>query len=144
MTSTDPDEVAAALQRSIGLLLRRIRQLADAGELTLPESSALKRLELEGPTTAAGLARGEQISPQSMGATVSALEARGLIERARDPHDGRRVVLSISPAGAEVLGDKRGARTARLAGALAERFSAAEREQLMAASALVERLAGEV
>lgn len=144
MTATDPDEVAAALQLSIRMLLARLRQLADPDDLSLPESSALKRLERDGPTTAADLARGERISPQSMGATVSTLERRGLLERTRDPDDGRRVVLSITATGSDVLRDDRGARTAWLSGALATAFTPAELEQLMAASKLIERLAGEV
>jgi DNA-binding MarR family transcriptional regulator len=77
--------VAAALRVSIGLLLRRLRQVQVEGELTLPESSALARLDRGGPTTPARWPRLEQISPQSMGATLAALEARGLVERRPDP-----------------------------------------------------------
>ena len=73
----DPDviDVADALRVSIGLLLRRLRQVPTEGELTLPESSALTRLDRGGPATASALARLEQISPQSMGATLAGLEA---------------------------------------------------------------------
>ena len=69
----EPDvrEVAAALQMSIGLLRRRLRQVRPEGELTLPEISALARLDRGGPATASALARVEQISPQSMGATLA-------------------------------------------------------------------------
>lgn len=144
MTTPAPDEVAAALQLSIRMLLGRLRQLADPDDLSLPESAALKRLERDGPTTAANLARGERISPQSMGATVGALERRGLLERTRDPDDGRRVVLAITSTGSDVLRDDRGARTAWLSGALSAGFTPAELDQLLAASALIERLAGEV
>jgi hypothetical protein len=72
----DPHDVAAALRVSIGLLLRQMRQVRVAGELTVPETSALARLDRGGPATSSALARLEQISPQSMGATLSALEAR--------------------------------------------------------------------
>ena len=41
----DVNEVAGALRVSIGLLMRRMRQLKAAGEITLPESSALARLD---------------------------------------------------------------------------------------------------
>ena len=34
-----------------------------------------------------------------MGATLSALEVRGLVARGPDTSDGRRVVLSLLPAG---------------------------------------------
>jgi DNA-binding MarR family transcriptional regulator len=126
---------------SIGLLLRRLRQIPTSDELSLSESAALARLDRGGPATGAALARAEQISPQSMGATLAALEARGLIARASDPEDGRRVILSVTDAGLGVLRDRRNARTERLAEALSSGFSRAELEQLMAVGPLLERLA---
>jgi DNA-binding MarR family transcriptional regulator len=139
----DPDvtDVARALRASIGLLLRRMRQVQAEGELTLPESAALTRLDRGGLSTASALARLEQISPQSMGATLSALEARGLVERRPDPGDGRRVLLSVTSAGRQVLQSKRNARTERLAKALAAGFTPSEVRQLEAAAPLLERLA---
>jgi DNA-binding MarR family transcriptional regulator len=137
----DVHEVAGALRVSIGLLLRRLRQTRTDGELTLPESSALTRLDRGGPATASALAKLEQISPQSMGATLGALEAKGLIERRPDPGDGRRAVLSVTDAGSRLLRDKRNARTERLAKALSAGFTPAEIQLLAAASPLLERLA---
>jgi DNA-binding MarR family transcriptional regulator len=137
----DTDQIAATLRLSIGLLLRRLRQIPTGDDLTLSESSALARLDRGGPATAATLARAEQISPQSMGATLAALEARGLIGRASDPEDGRRVILSVTEAGLQLLRDRRNARTEQLARALSSGFSPAELEQLMAAAPLLERLA---
>ena len=137
----DVHEVAGALRVSIGLLLRRLRQTRTDGELTLPESSALTRLDRGGPATASALAKLEQISPQSMGATLGALEARGLIERRPDPGDGRRAVLSVTGAGLRLLRDKRNARTEQLAKALSAGFTPAELRLLAAASPLLERLA---
>ena len=141
--SEDPNvgQVAAALRVSIGLLLRRLRQVRVEGELTLPESSALVRLDRGGPTTPSELAKLEQISPQSMGATLAALQARGLVERRPDPQDGRRVVLSVTGAGRDMLLDKRNARAEQLAKALSAGFTPAELRQLMAAAPLLERLA---
>ena len=142
MTShPDVNDIAGALRVSIGLLLRRLRQAQAEGELTLPESSALTRLDRGGPATASALAKLEQISPQSMGATLGALEARGLVERRPDPADGRRVVLSVTGAGRDVLRDKRNARTQRLAKALSSGFTPGELRLLMAAAPLLERLA---
>jgi DNA-binding MarR family transcriptional regulator len=139
----DPEvrEVAAALRMSIGLLLRRLRQVQPEGELSLPESSALARLSRSGPATASALARLEQISPQSMGATLAALEARGLVARRPDPDDGRRIVLSITDDGQRAVQDKRSARTEQLAAALSTGFTPGELAQLRAAAPLLERLA---
>jgi DNA-binding MarR family transcriptional regulator len=142
-TLQEPDvtEVAAALRVSIGLLLRRMRQVRPDGELSLPETSALARLDRSGPATSSALAKEEQISPQSMGATLAALEARGLVARQPDPDDGRRAVLTLTGAGQQVLRDKRSARVAQLAAALSSAFSPAEIIQLKAAAPLLERLA---
>jgi len=137
----DVGQLAAALRANVGLLLRRLRQVHGEGELTLPESSALVRLERGGPATPSALARSEQISPQSMGATLAALESRGLIERHGDPQDGRRSVMSVTEAGRQVLGDRRNARTEQLARALSAGFTRSELEQLMAVAPLLERLA---
>jgi DNA-binding MarR family transcriptional regulator len=134
-------DVAAALQMSIGLFVRQMRQKRTAGDLSLPAASALKRLDRDGPTTVTALAKSEQISVQSMGTTLGALEERGLIERRADPSDGRRAVLSITEAGVGALGDKHNARTEQLATALSAGFTAQELRQLMTAAPLIERLA---
>jgi DNA-binding MarR family transcriptional regulator len=139
----DPDveKVAGALQVSIGLLRRRARQVQADGELTFPEISALVRLDRGGPTTATALAKLEQISPQSMGATLAAMEGRGLIERTPDPDDGRRALVKITRTGLQVLQNRRNARTRLFAQALSTGFTRAEIKQLMAAAPLIERLA---
>src|ERR1700689_2262476 len=139
----DPDvgQLAAALRVSIGLLLRRLRQVQVEGELSLPESSALVRLDRGGPTTPGELAKLEQISPQSMGATLATLEARALVERRPDPRDGRRGVLSVTDAGRALLLGRGTARTRLLAQALWASFTPAELRLLMAAAPLLERLA---
>jgi DNA-binding MarR family transcriptional regulator len=137
----DAQEVAAALRVSIGLLRRRMRQVPVEGELTMPETSALARLDRGGPATPGALAKLEQISPQSMGTTLAALEARSLVERHADPGDGRRAVMSLTKAGRQVLQDKRNARTQQLAQALSAGFTPDELSLLMAAAPLLERLA---
>ena len=135
------EEVAAALRVAAGNLYRRLKQSPLNGEATLAETSTLGRLERGGPATSSDLARADHISPQSMGVTVAALEERGLIERSRDPLDGRRVVLSITEAGRRVVYDKRGARTAMIAAALRDGFTEVELDQLLAAAPLIQRLA---
>ena len=141
--SQDPgvDDVAAALQMSIGLCLRQLRQMRVEGGLRLPEASALKRLDRSGPTSVTELAKAEQISVQSMGTTLGALEARGLVERHPHPSDGRRSVLSITKSGTRVLSDKHNGRAEQLAKALSAGFTPSELRQLMIAAPLIERLA---
>ena len=139
---TDVTEVAGALRVAVGRMIRKMRQAPlDGNELTLAESSALARLERGGPATSSDLARVERISPQSMGVTVAALLERGLIERSRDPEDGRRIVLSITDVGRQTVHERRGARTEYIAAALRDGFTADELVQLAAAATLLERLA---
>lgn len=133
--------LAVALHDGVGLLAYRLKQAPTPGGLSLRERSALSRLDLGGPATAAELARAEQISPQAVSTTLGALEARGLIERRADPHDRRQVLMSLTAAGAEVLRHKRDARTQRVAAVLAERFTDAELAALAVAAPLIQRLA---
>jgi len=133
-------DAAAELRATLGLLYRRLRQTREVGDLSLPESTALSRLDRHGPITAAELARLEQVSPQSIGATVQSLEARQLIDRAPDPGDGRRMILSLTQAGRETVYSKRTARTEQLTGALAA-LTADEQGQLIAAIPALRHLA---
>lgn len=139
------EEVAGALHASVRLLVQRLRQTqAVEGDITSSETSALARLDRTGPTTAAELARLERISPQSMGATVAALEERGLVRRAPDPADGRRTILSLSAEGAALLRRRRSARSQHLSEALESSFTTTEIKQLRAAAPLIERLAEQI
>jgi DNA-binding MarR family transcriptional regulator len=137
---TDPVEVAAALQVSIGLFVRRTRQSPVQDELTVPEMAALSRLDRSGPATSSDLARAEQITPQGMGATLTGLTRRGLVDRKPDPNDGRRTFISLTEAGRRVVQDKRSARTRQLAQLLSDRFTSQELDILSAAAPLIARL----
>lgn len=134
------DDLAAELFDGISLVLRRIQQLQAPGALTLPERAALARLG-RGPATSAELARAEQITPQAMGNTLSGLEGRGFVQRSGDPHDGRRIIMSLSDAGRDVLRHKRDTRTKQVAAALDAGFTAEELDTLRAAAPLLGRLA---
>jgi len=135
------EELAAILRVSVGMLVRRLKHGEPTDDLTMPETSALARLDRGGPMTSSELARQDRVSPQSMGVTVAALEQRGLIARDRDPGDGRRIMLSLTEAGRRVVYTRRDARTERITRALGENFTPAERDQLRAVVPLVERLA---
>jgi DNA-binding MarR family transcriptional regulator len=137
---SDRDRAARALFVSMGLLRRRLRASASPGEVTFPEVAALARLERGGPATSAELARLEQISPQSMGATLAGLEERGLVTRSADPADGRRVVMSVTDFGRQMVGRRRDARVEQIAAAL-DGFTKTELQQILTAAPLIQRLA---
>ncbi len=84
----DVDDLAAALYHGLGLVVRRLKQLHAPEELSWPQRAALARLDRGGPSSAATLARAEQVSSQAMGVTLAALEARGLVHP--QPRSSRR------------------------------------------------------
>ncbi|MEU6479307.1 MarR family transcriptional regulator [Streptomyces sp. NPDC047017] len=134
------EDLAGALYDAIALVTRRLKQTRVPGGLSLPERSALSRLARSGPASAAELARADQVTAQAMGAVVGGLETSGFVERRPDPRDGRRIIVSLTPAGEDVLRRKRDARGRQLAQVLTAEFTAAELETLRAAAPLLERL----
>lgn len=122
------------------MFTRQLRHLPVDGDLTFSELLALSRLDQIGPATTSDLARAEQITSQAMGATLAALEARGLVDRHPDPGDGRRVLVSMTNDGRRALRSRRDARTGQMAKALVERFTRSELSALMTAAPLIERL----
>jgi DNA-binding MarR family transcriptional regulator len=130
------------LQVVLGRVVRRLRQAHAAGDVTLSEISVLSRLDRHGPATPGVLAEEERVRPQAMGATLACLEERRLVERRPHSEDGRRVVMSVTAAGRQILLDRRAENTGRVVRALAEGFSPAEQRRLAEAVPLLERLAG--
>jgi MarR family transcriptional regulator, lower aerobic nicotinate degradation pathway regulator len=59
----------------------------------------LAALDEVGPASQAELSRATTIDRSDMVAAVNELAERGLVERAPDPLDGRRNVVSLTPAG---------------------------------------------
>jgi DNA-binding MarR family transcriptional regulator len=134
-------ETATRLRVGVGAFKRRTQETLSEGDLTVPQLTALSRLDRLGPSTTAELARREQITPQAMGITIASLEQRDLVMRRPDSVDGRRLILSLTPAGQAVIGSGRSAVVDRVAVVLAESFTSEEIATLDAAARLIERLA---
>lgn len=125
-------------ERLRAVLSRFVRQLR--GESSLTRAAVLSHLERGVATTAVELAALERVRPQSMAATLDALEADGLITRAPDPSDRRRLRVAISLRGKQRIAKARAAKVATLDRAIATRLDRDERKQLGAAITLLERL----
>ena len=121
-------------------LRRQLRSLATDGDLTPSQTAALIRLFKEGASSASVLAEAERVRPQSMATIVAALEQRGLIERAPDPEDGRRQLISLTKAGRQRAETNRQVREEWLARAMQERYTEPERRIILDALSLLERL----
>ena len=125
--------------QAIGLLVRRVRAAAASHELSLTEAAVMARLAKDGPATTAELARAEGMKPQSMGATIAALEEMGMVERKPHPTDGRQVNIELTAKGAAVRKSARDAKRTWLAQAIAQ-LDEEEQETLFAAGEIIRRL----
>ncbi len=133
--------LAGDLRVVIGQLRRRLREQSSFGDLTWSQTSVLSRLDREGSATVTSLARAEGMRPQSMGATVSALEAAGLVNGSPDPDDGRQTILSLSPACREWIKAGRAAKEDWLFRAIQSKLSPEEQGELAKGVELLKRLA---
>ena len=132
--------MATDLRVVLGKLTRRLRGRSAVGDLTSSQKSALSHLERTGPATVSTLARIERVRPQSMGATVAALQAAGLVEGAPDPQDGRQTLMSLTPACVEIVRAGRAAREDWLLQAIHAHLTPAEQQELAHAIRLLARL----
>jgi DNA-binding MarR family transcriptional regulator len=137
-TRVDVSALAGDLRTVIGRLIRRLR--AEHG-FPLMHGAVLGRLHREGRLSTADLAAAERVRPQSMGQTLSELEAQGLISRSPDPADGRRILIALTATGRDALTEDRARRTGWLSGVISANFTPEEQRLLESALPLLERLA---
>jgi DNA-binding MarR family transcriptional regulator len=79
--------------------------LVQPAGITALQYTALTVLRERDGQVAAELARASFVTPQTMADMVRGLERRGLITRARDPRDRKRLMISLTPAGLALLDD---------------------------------------
>lgn len=118
--------------------LRHVRREDPATGVPPAQLSALSVLVFGGPRTLGELAAAEQVRPPTMTRIVQALEAAGLVRRARDPHDARVHRLHATAKGRRVMQRGRERRVANLA-TLLDRLSPEQIARVNEAAGLVER-----
>jgi DNA-binding MarR family transcriptional regulator len=121
-------------------LRRRLMEVGAAGNLTPSQTAVLIRLARDGPSSTSALAGAERVRPQSMATTLTGLDRHGLIERTADPDDGRRQVITLTPAGRERAESGRQDREEWLVRAMQDQLSERERGVVLAALALLDRI----
>jgi DNA-binding MarR family transcriptional regulator len=95
-------------QRYVGYLIRRAQQLHVAiwarvvsAETTSVQYSILAVLDRRGAASQKELCDEIDLDRSTIADLVARMERRGLIERTPDPHDGRRKVVTLTPAGVD-------------------------------------------
>ena len=135
-TTEIKEELAPRLRWAITRMARRLRQ--EAGTSLGPSQvAALATVERHGPLSPSELADREGIKRPTVTRIVGHLEAAGLVERVKDPEDGRASILSATPEARTLLKNLRARKTAYLAKRLAV-MDAEDRRTLERAAALLE------
>jgi DNA-binding MarR family transcriptional regulator len=144
MTGTVPaasqDIDAARLRVAVLRLSRRLRKHYLAG-LTPSQLSTLGSAGKSGPIRLGDLAAMERIAPSTLTRLINVLEGRGYVRRETAPGDARAYLVTVTPAGREVLDRIREEATSMLTDILAT-LSPEEQAALAAALPALETLAG--
>ena len=138
--SADIEAVGADLRRAVTRLYSRFRSERVEGEV--PDAALLVLLVLlkQGPKSLSELAEEGRVTLGSMSQTVRRLEQSGLVTKARDTADRRRVIFTLTAAGTAAATTSQRHRRDWLNGRLAD-LTVDEREDLVRAAALLLRLA---
>jgi DNA-binding MarR family transcriptional regulator len=113
-----------------------VRKLETLRQISFSAVATLGTLDSSGPCRLTELAGREGISQPSMTTMVSRLERQGLVERRRDPSDGRIVLVDITGAGQDMLRRRRTERVAFLSSLIGALDPAEQRALADAAAAL--------
>ena len=140
-TDTTLTDSASRLRMAVVRTARRLRQEAAGavGELTPTSAAALATVERHGPLTPSELAEIERVKRPTATRTLRVLSDAGLVERTRDPEDGRSALVSITTMGRGRLRRLRGRKNAYLARRMRE-LPAGDVEALERAAAILEEI----
>ena len=130
------EELAPRLRWAITRIARRLRQEAGT-DLGPSQIASLATIERHGPLSPSELAERERIKRPTATRIVRHLEEAGLVERVRDPEDGRASILTVTGEGRTLLRRLRERKTAYLAKRLAD-LDADDRRTLERAADLLE------
>lgn len=119
--------LSEALSAVFGQMSREVSR--NPGALTRSEYTLLALTSALGPSRMCALAEAEGHDPSTTSRRVSALEARGLLDRTPDPEDRRAQRVVLTTDGDAVLRTERRRRAALVEDALAE-WDDADRAEL--------------
>ena len=145
MLSTRVDTTALSLQEQMIALIRafglhRADQTPCGQLVSVAEAHALMELARDAPLSQNDLVARLQLVKSTVSRCVSLLEARGWVERHRDPQDGRAVAVWLTESGRQAAAQLAAARQAKFARVL-EHIPPEERKQvLLTLTTLVEAI----
>jgi len=113
-----PVREASDLRVALVRLYRQLRMRAGPG-ITPSQSSAMARIESDGPVRLGTLADLEGTTAATMSRVTDSLADLHLIERVPDPLDGRARLVQLSPEGGALLSELRHRNTEALRAAIA-------------------------
>jgi DNA-binding MarR family transcriptional regulator len=140
--ATSSREVVRAVADLVTLIEPRLLGLWQEAGMTLSQRRVLGRLR-DGPRSAGEIAAGLGISSPSLTRMLTKLEQRGLIVRALDTGDRRRILVELTSLGRRSLEDHRVFSGTSLVRA-AKKLSAAEQRTLTESVGTLVRLAREL
>ena len=132
----DPLVVANQLRPVLLRLARELRQETEQLGITSRQVTLLWLIRVNPGLSLRELATEERISAPALSGHVDRLEKAGLLERARDEGDRRRVGLTLTEEGERLLKRVRARRTTWLA----ERLKGLDDDELAAIEAAIEPL----
>jgi len=140
----DPAAVNAVLTASRSLIAVATRSLgAAAEETTIAQYRALVVLASRGPQRMVDLAAALEVAPSTAGRMCDRLVRKGLIRRHRARTDRRAVLVSVTPAGRQVV-DQATARRRALIEDILARLPASRQHAVAQALAAFADAAGEI
>jgi MarR family transcriptional regulator, organic hydroperoxide resistance regulator len=121
---------------------RHVRDPKTQKLLSAHQASILDHLDLRAPLPLMDLARHMGVTPSTMSLSIEKLVRGRYVLRSRDPRDGRRVSLLLSPAGARIRSEKSVLEPSRVRGML-ERLAPRHRSRAIEGLALLAQAAQE-
>lgn len=92
-------QLCFALYGAANRVTRLYRPMLDALGLTYPQYLVMLVLWETSPRTVGALGEALDLESSTLTPLLKRMEAQGLVERARDPEDERRVIITLTPAG---------------------------------------------
>src|ERR1700709_1714808 len=100
--TTRESDLGSEVRSAIGRLYRRFRSERSEGTLGDTALQVLTRLHKDGPQTLTQLSEHDRVTPASMSQSVNRLPSVGYAMRTADLTDRRKVLITTTPAGAEI------------------------------------------